>query len=166
MTFLGAPLASGKMDWRTPEAVLDVVRGFDAIGLDPCTTFDNPVKALRWYAPPEANGLVRPWAGRGLVWWNPPYGRELGRWIEKAAYEAHQGAESIGLIPARPDTRAWQRWITGADAICFRRGRIRFVGAPASAPFPSALPYYGPRVARFLEAFGDVGWCVSRASGW
>lgn len=62
----------GNDNWCTPEVVLERVRRIAPIGLDPCTTVDNPVGAWRYYTPFE-DGLASPWDGFGLVFVNPPY---------------------------------------------------------------------------------------------
>lgn len=94
----------------------------------------------------------------GLVYCNPPYSN-LKEWSSKMSAEGLRGTEIIGLVPSRTDTK-WWRDITTAAVICFWRGRITFEGAPASAPFPSAIPYWGPTPDRFCEVFGPYGWLV------
>lgn len=48
------------------------------------------------------------------------------------------------LIPARPDTKAWQNVIfKSASTICFIKGRLKFGNSKDSAPFPSALIVFG-----------------------
>lgn len=145
------------MGWQTPDNVLDLVRAFAPIGLDPCTTVDNPVRANYFIAPPE-DGLVLSWAGLGLVFVNPPYGRALPAWARRMADEGARGTEIIGLVPARPDTQWFQTYITTATALLFWRGRLKFKGAKDAAPFPSLLPYWGPRVDQFRAIFGRFGW--------
>jgi site-specific DNA-methyltransferase (adenine-specific) len=93
----------------------------------------------------------------GLVYVNPPYSQARA-WLAKCATESAEGIEIIALVPARTDTRAWHESIWRyADAVCFWRGRLRFVGATASAPFPSAVVYYGHRAERFRAVFGQAG---------
>ena len=84
----------------------------------------------------EGDGLAQSWASE-RVWCNPPYGGEQRRWIEKAS--KREAEVAVLLLPARPDTAAWHDWILPSAEVRFVRGRIRFVGAPASAPFPSAV---------------------------
>jgi site-specific DNA-methyltransferase (adenine-specific) len=78
------------------------------------------------------------------------------------AVEEHQlhGAEVVVLLPARTDTRYWHEQVAQADAICFWRGRMTFVGAPAAAPFPTALVYFGPRPWDFQRVFTSKGMVV------
>lgn len=161
-----APEARGYMpaakesNWETPLEVLELVREMGPIALDPCTTEENPCGAAAFLTP-RTNGLTAHWfAAKGLVYANPPYGRALNEWAAKMALEASDDTEIIALVPARTDTQWWQRNITTARAICFWEGRIRFVGAESSAPFPSALVYWGPRDLEFATIFKRAGWVV------
>jgi hypothetical protein len=148
--------SSASPEWYTEAHVIErVIRVLGAIDLDPCS---NPppynVPAAKHYTRDEG-GLTPPWAGR--VWMNPPYGRDLPRWMFKLADEIRRGrvSEAITLTPARPDTQ-WFQVLWNADALCFWRGRLRFVNSTA-VPFPSVIGYFGPRRAVFAEAFGDAG---------
>lgn len=70
---------------------------------------------------------------------NPPYGRETGKWVEKAFLEAQTGAVVVCLLPARTDTAWWHDFVMRAAEIRFVRGRLRFGGAANGAPFPSCV---------------------------
>lgn len=83
--------------------------------------------------------------GGKRVFCNPPYGRELPKWIEKAHDEAEKGALVVMLIPARTVTRAFHDYIYHQAEIRFIRGRIKFGDAKASAPFPSMLVIFRPK---------------------
>lgn len=155
-------MSSQRQDWQTPENVLDLVRAVGPIELDPCTTLDNPVGARNFYTPSDDgfDGLALPWDGPGVVFVNPPYGRASGDWCKRMADAGARGVEVIGLLPARTDTRVWHAHVTTAATICFWKGRITFRGAPGPAPFPCALPYWGPRVDEFRRVFSARGWCT------
>ena len=165
----GAVFSSAKHDWRTPAVVLDRVRQIGPIGLDPCGAEGSLVGARITLSLEDGNdGLSADWvqliggleADPRLIFVNSPYGSEVGRWVAKAVREARAGAEIVLLLPARTDARWWQNHVRAAAAVCFWAGRLKFVGAPSSAPFPSALWYFGSRVAAFREAFADAGWIV------
>lgn len=171
-------LSSAKQDWRTPPEVLDVVREAfgGAIDSDPCPSPNRADWFARWNFCPSAEpapyvegqpvgcrvdglahggaGWYRPDGKRVFV--NPPFS-ENKRWVANCVDAAYWGCEVILLIPARTDTRYWQEGIVTADALCFWRGRIRFVGAPASAPFATAFAYWGPNAARFAHVFRAHG---------
>ena len=62
-----------------------------------------------------------------MVFMNPPYGREIKYWVEKAYRESIKGAVVVCLIPARTDTSYWHDYIFPfADDIRFIRGRLKF----------------------------------------
>lgn len=127
----------------TPEYLLGPIRkDLGGIGLDPCTTPDNPVGADWWFAPP-LDGLVLPWlAGRIFV--NPPYGKAREAWVRKCIAVGVEGKKVILLIPAHTDTRIFQAAVRSATAVVLIRGRVKFgVLRPnrrqIAASHPSAL---------------------------
>jgi hypothetical protein len=128
------------------------------IMLDPCTTSDNPCFAQRWLS---VDGLVQSWkaiAGLGLIYVNPPYGRELPPWVAKCCVEGRSfDCEIILLVPARTDTAWYDNANDSADVLCEWRGRLTFKGAPSPAPFPSAVFYWGPRPYLFCHVFQSHG---------
>lgn len=154
MTLAPALRSSNSDDWCTPREVIDRVLCVGPIALDPCSNEQSIVPAEQRICLPQ-NGLTAPWRVDGIVYVNPPYSRLQQRaWLHRCS--THPG-EAIALIPARTDTAAWHDYASTADAICFWRGRLRFLGAPASAPFPSALLYWGTRADVFRSAFMTAG---------
>jgi hypothetical protein len=122
-------------DYATPLSVyqqLDIEFKFDD---DPCP--------LGMAGLPLLDGLRREWGQ--CVFLNPPYGRVIGQWIEKAYRQASQGRLVVCLIPSRTDTRWWHEWVMKASEIRFIRGRLKFNGAPYNAPFPSAIVIFDGR---------------------
>ena len=77
-----------------------------------------------------------------IVWCNPPYGREIGKWVEKAYKESLEGATVVMLLPARTDTKWFHDYIYGKAEIRFVRGRLKFGDSKNSAPFPSMVVVY------------------------
>jgi phage N-6-adenine-methyltransferase len=155
-----APLmSSARGDWRTPACVLNRVRLLGPIGLDPCSGPGSIVgAAVEWTEADD--GLSRDWTGYGLVYCNPPYGRDIGRWLVRCHAVTRCGGildDCIALVPARTDTVWWHSWVATADAICYWRGRVTFLGAAAPAPFPSAVVYWGGIPYWFASAFADAG---------
>lgn len=72
---------------------------------------------------------------------NPPYGREIGKWVEKALEESRKEAECVVcLLPARTDTKWFHDFcLPFAKSITFLKGRLKFGEATNSAPFPSMV---------------------------
>ncbi len=146
-------------DWRTPPGFAGDVRASlgGRIDLDPCASIQGePLAVENWCKENGHDGLSQPW-GRRTVYVNPIFSK-LRAWAQKCA-TAHreEGAEVVLLLPARTDTRAWHTFVATASAICLLRGRITFVGAPSTCPFPIALAYWGPRVDRFRTVFSPHG---------
>jgi hypothetical protein len=154
-----AMMSSADETWNTPALVLDALRaGFGEIGLDPCDNSSSLTMARKSCRKDRGeDGLACSWQESGLVFVNPPYGREISKWAKKAAIEAGKGAEIVSLVPARVDTSWFETLTTNAAAVLFWRGRLRFGNATSGAPFPSALVYHGARYDLFIDTFRARG---------
>lgn len=145
---------NGSCEYYTPRFI------FEALGLvfdlDPC----HPFPRLPWtpvyevYSLPE-DGLALPWWG--LVWLNPPYGRKhTHAWLQKLA--AH--GSGIALVNARTDTAWFHEATATATAVCFLKGRVRFVDR-FEKPFQTLNKKTGemedgsPKVGSVLIAWGE-----------
>ena len=111
---------------------LDAEFGFE---LDVCASAEN-AKCERYFTK-EQDGLAQEW--RGVCWMNPPYGRQIGKWVEKAYESSLRGATVVCLLPARTDTAWWHEYVMKSNDVRFIRGRLKFGDAKNSAPFPSAV---------------------------
>ena len=132
-----ALFSSEKMDWETPDELFEELNKEFRFTVDVASSHEN-AKTRRHYTQ-EENGLLQNWGGE-TAWCNPPYGRELTKWIEKCAKEAESnGATVVMLIPARTDTKAFHEHIYGKAEIRFLKGRLKFKGAKNGAPFPSMV---------------------------
>lgn len=149
---------SATPEWYTPAHIIDqVIKVFGEIDLDPCSNAKGAaanVDALNHYTI-EDNGLIQPWQGK--VYMNPPYGDEIGPWVNRLvqAYQTEEIREGIALLPGRTDT-AWFQPLF-AYPICFVRGRLKFSGAENSATFPSVIVYLGIDIPVFQDFFRDIG---------
>ena len=105
--------------------------------LDPCSTDENH-KCDKYYTI-EDDGLSKDWSGYN-VWCNPPYGREIGKWVEKCYREGRKdNTLVVMLIPARTYTKYFHDYILHRAEIRFVPGRLKFGDSNNSAPFPSML---------------------------
>ena len=95
------------------------------------------------YFTPKQDGLAQEWTG--TCWMNPPYGRDIGKWIRKAYESSRNGATVVGLLPARTDTKWFHDYIYGKAEIRFVKGRLKFGDAKDSAPFPSLVAVWHPQ---------------------
>ena len=136
--------SSKDMTWPTPQAWFDYLDLEFGFTLDPCCVRET-AKCDMFYTP-ETDGLAHAWTGH-RVFMNPPYGTEIGRWMEKAYNECRQnGVLTVAFVPARVDTAWWHDYAAKASEVRFPCGRVTFHGASASAPFPVAIVVFRPRV--------------------
>lgn len=77
---------------------------------------------------------------------NPPYGRDICKWVEKAYREGHKDNTLVCmLIPARTDTRYFHDYIKNRAEVRFIPGRLKFGNSKNAAPFPSMVVIFrGP----------------------
>ena len=77
-----------RQDWITPPDLYEQWnKRWGPFYLDPCTTKDNPLNTPMYYTKKE-DGLNQPWWGK--VYCNPPYGREVTHWVQKAVHETQK----------------------------------------------------------------------------
>ena len=126
-------------DWETPQWLFDQLNEEFYFGLDVCASAEN-TKCL-YFFDKKTDGLRQNWGGRGTIWCNPPYGREISAWVQKAAEEAEHGNTTVMLIPARTDTKWFHEYVYQKPnvEIRFLKGRLKFGKAENSAPFPSMI---------------------------
>lgn len=131
------------MKWATPDDFYNKLNEEFNFTLDPCCEAET-AKCKKFFTPKE-NGLIQNWSD-DIVFMNPPYGRELPKWIEKAYKESLEGAKVVCLIPARTDTKIWHDIIFPNAEIRFVKGRLKFSNQNNSAPFPSAVVIFGGNI--------------------
>ena len=132
-------LSSESNDWATPQQTFNELDNEFNFTLDPCASQEN-AKCEKYFTK-EDDGLSQDWSNE-IVFMNPPYGREIGKWVEKAYRESLKGAVVVCLIPARTDTKYWHNFIFPYAEIRFIKGRLKFGGSKNAAPFPSAIVIY------------------------
>lgn len=132
-------MSSNTPEWATPSDFFAEVNKEFRFNLDPCSTHEN-AKCDKHFTK-EDDGLAQNWGGY-RVFCNPPYGRELPKWVKKCYEESSRAEVVVMLIPARTDTRWFHDYILGKAEIRFIKGRLRFGNAKQSAPFPSMVVIY------------------------
>ena len=143
--------SSEKHTWETPQDFFNKVNSIFNFTLDACA--ECPTAKVPCYYTKEQDALKQDW--KGVVWCNPPYGREQIKFISKALEEqTKHNSTVVLLIPARPDTKVWQDVIfPNASQVCFVRGRLRFGDSKENAPFPCALVVFSKNTFD-LNSFG------------
>ena len=131
-------LSSKTCEWATPQDFFDRLNAEFKFTLDPCASVENH-KCDKYYTKAE-DGLIQDWSGE-TVFCNPPYGREIGRWVCKCFHEVFDGKCpcAVMLLPARTDTRWFHDYIYNKAEIRFIPGRLKFNSQKNSAPFPSMV---------------------------
>ena len=135
---------SASDEWPTPRGLFDALNAEFGFTLDPCATPEN-AKCRKYFTRLE-DGLGQDWSGE-TVFVNPPYGRMIGRWVEKAHETYRTGSTVVCLLPARTDTRWWHDYVMKGE-IRLLRGRLTFEGGRYPAPFPSAIVIFRPITPR------------------
>ena len=130
-----AQLTSNTCEWETPQDLFDRLDAEFHFTLDVCATHDN-AKCGRYFTR-EHDGLKQKWGG--IVWCNPPYGKGIIQWVQKAYHEAENGVTTVMLLPARTDTKWFHDYVLPVAELRFIRGRLKFGEAANNAPFPSII---------------------------
>jgi len=123
--------SSNRTDCGTPPDFYEFLDKHFHFTFDPC-----PLN-------PDFDGLAIEWGHCNFV--NPPYGREIVKWCQKAYEECKQGKIVIMLVAARTDTKWWHEYAMKANFICFLKGRLRFSDYKDGAPYPSAVLIFFPQ---------------------
>lgn len=127
--------SSNTAEWSTPQDFYDELDKEFNFKLDPCCTHGN--KKCKYFFTEEDDGLNQDWDLKS-VFMNPPYGREIGKWMKKAYEESLTGCTVVCLVPSRTDTKWWHEYAMKGE-IRFIKGRLKFGESKNSAPFPSAV---------------------------
>jgi phage N-6-adenine-methyltransferase len=137
--------------WGTPPEFVDYIekRMNIKFTLDVAASHHN-AKAPKYFTE-EDNGLNQAWATDGgidghTVWMNPPYGRDISEWLQKAIDEKSKTNGIWVLLPARTDTK-WFHELVAKNAfyIYLIKGRLNYHNPTLkgkNAPFPSMLVYF------------------------
>ena len=157
---------SGNNEWYTPAEFVGAARAvLGDFDLDPASSAiaNRTVQAHRFFTA-ENDGLAQEWPV-GRIWMNPPYAQPLiGQFAEKMAQEVQRGSSAIVLVNNATETAWFQTMATEASAICFPKGRIRFVdpeGKPSCAPLQGqAIIYCGALPDDFEDEFSRFGFVV------
>lgn len=126
--------------WATPQDYFDAVNEEFGFETDVCAVPEN-AKCANFFTP-EMDGLSQDW--KGTCWMNPPYGRGIASWVQKAYESSLSGATVVCLLPARTETRWFHDYCMKGE-IRFIRGRLKFGGSKVNAPFPNVLVIFRPQ---------------------
>lgn len=157
---------TGNNQWFTPQEHIDLARRvLGEIDLDPAThpIAQERVQAKAFFTE-EDDGLGREWHGR--VWLNPPYAQPaIEQFVDKmiAEHGAGRVSQAVMLTHNYTDTGWFHKAARACSAICFTRGRVRFVSPSGDLASPTqgqAFFYFGNRPEEFAREFSDCGFLV------
>ena len=147
--------SSKNHSWRTPRNVFDALDEEFHFLIDVAAAEENAL--CEFFVTEEMDALgPKSWVDylpmtnqSGSAWMNPPYGRGVGSWLERAYNESAQnGLTVVCLVMACTDTRWWADWVWKAEEVRLVSGRIKFLdheGKPrAAAPKGSAIVIFSP----------------------
>ena len=83
--------SSGSGEWETPQEFFDMLDAEFNFTLDAAASRLNTKVPDRYFIKKDS-ALKKPWIG--VVWCNPPYGREIEAFIRKGYEEAQTGRPS------------------------------------------------------------------------
>lgn len=130
--------SSKSTEYGTPKDFFDKLNKIFKFELDPCTTFDNPLRTEIYMVKP--NGLTQPWDRN--TYCNPPYGKRdlkkgkedsIDDWIIKMHNESVRNPNNqyVMLIPAATDTKWFQELIMTKyrenSVIYLIKSRLKFI---------------------------------------
>lgn len=130
--------SSASGDWSTPQGFFDKLNEEFHFTLDPCAD-DTNHKCEKYYTE-EQDGLKQDWSEE-IVFCNPPYGRDVQKWVKKCFNEVYsvKCKCAVILLPARTDTRWLHEYIYHRAEVRFVKGRLKFGDQTQPAPFPSMV---------------------------
>ena len=155
---------SGNNEWYTPEVFVIAARNvMGGIDTDPASSeIANRTVGAAVYHTEETDGRAHEWHGR--VWMNPPYAQPLiGDFCTKLVAEIDAGRveQACVLVNNATDTAWFHDLFSRCAAVCFVRGRIKFIdiqGNASGSPLQGqAIVYFGELVDEFVDAFSTFG---------
>ena len=150
------------VEWYTPPEFIEMARMvLGEIDLDPASNAlaQTWIKAGRHFTV-EDDGLAQAWEGK--VWCNPPYGRQVNKWLEKAIASYESGDVEAAILLLNRTGAAWYRQLKKkVNAVCEVDTRIAFLDAnghkQSSPRYYNNFLYLGKDVERFKQVFQVVG---------
>ena len=148
--------SSKRHDWQTPDGLFNSLSEVFDFELDAAASLENK-KCARFFSV-ELDALKQSWQTSGWVWVNPPYGKGVGKWFDKAIVESEKGAKVVMMCMACTETKWFQSAWNHCAEIWFLTPRVRFVQLgekTGAAPKGSALFIFDrvhvPRVIRVFN---------------
>jgi site-specific DNA-methyltransferase (adenine-specific) len=132
---------SNSIEYSTPISIVEPLIKEFSIEIDVCASSLN--HKLPDYWTKEDNALTKDWLGN--CWMNPPFDRNLSKWVKKAHDEAYKnGGTKVCLIPVRSNTKWWAEYILKSE-IRFINGEVNFNEEPRGLWMGMCIVIFGDK---------------------
>ncbi len=141
--------SSKSTDWATPDHIFEELNKEFQFDMDASASLENnkcpcyldlEINALSvwsWQSPvfvkDRDGNSIHPAAPRRSIFLNPPWGRAIGKWLQRAYSESRNSLGMaptiVCLIPACTDTRWWRDFVWKAAEVRLITGRPHFIRA-------------------------------------
>ena len=145
--------SSKSSTWQTPDWLFEALNNEFEFTIDVCASSENK-KCERFYS--ESNSCFNYSWEDERCFMNPPYGKDMYRFLQKAYTESKRNATVVCVLPVRPDSKWWQDFVMKAEIRYFRQ-RLKFTldGKRSDvAPFATAIVVFKP--LSFKETYTDI----------
>lgn len=132
---------SNKIEYSTPLSLFNPLKEEFDLEIDVCANEEN--HKLDRYFTEEQNGLKQDWIGN--CWMNPPFSRDLSKWVKKAHSESlkYKGTK-VCLIPVRSNTKWWEEVVKDAE-VRFVIGEVNFNNEKRGLWLPICILIFGDK---------------------
>ncbi len=127
--------STNSFEWSTPQAFFDKLNEEFGFTFDPCATAENA--KCQYFFTQSQDGLEQDWNNE-VIFMNPPYGKTIKLWMQKAFSESKRNCTVVCLVPSRTGAAWWHDYAMKGE-IRFIRGRLKFNDSKQPAPFASAV---------------------------
>jgi len=129
-------------EYETPKEIFEPLQKEFQLELDVCATKENTKCEL--FLTKEEDALTKNWNKN--FWMNPPFGRNLKKWVQKAYEESQKGFIGVLILPVRCNTLWWHKYIIDTKAeVRFLKGETKFVGHKRGLWLPFAIIIFKPK---------------------
>lgn len=143
----GNNFRSETVEYSTPLALFEPLAREFHLRQDVCASPTNAKLPAYWTKDDDA--LSKAWMDD--CWMNPPFNRQLSKWVKKAHDESKKhGTTVVCLIPVRSNTKWWREVAVDAE-IRFINGEVNFNDLDRGLWLPMCVLIFGSKakVGRF-----------------
>ena len=132
---------SASIHWGTPDHIFQAMNDRFGFTLDACAENAAVAKVERFISP-EQDTLKTAWSGK--VWMNPPYGRVIGKFLQRASEQLDNGNAElcVALLPNSTGT-VWfhDHVVPHIQELILLRKRVEFIDIDNSSKGGSAANF-------------------------